>query len=153
MLKIYKFQKIKLTPKRVSALFWWTSRDSTDFASKILITKNKIEILTLLCKAKLSFLLSFLFYLLSGNGKFREERKTRSEERKVQKETTTFLSKIVVSFWWTSRDSTDFASKILLFGDRNSLNFSTRLTLLAKNSSLNCFLNAQTLTGSSPLQI
>ena len=32
-------------------------------------------------------------------------------------------------------------------------NFSTRLALCAKNSSPNCFLNAQTLTGSSPFYL
>ena len=35
-------------------------------------------------------------------------------------------------------------------GDRNPMDFSTRLTLFAKNSPPDCFLNAQTLTGSSP---
>ncbi len=35
-------------------------------------------------------------------------------------------------------------------GDPNPVDFGTRLTLLAKNSPPDCFLNAQTLTGSSP---
>jgi hypothetical protein len=51
------------------------------------------------CVAKLPFLFSILFYLLSGNDNFSEELREKSEKIRVQKETTTFFKKIVVSFW------------------------------------------------------
>ena len=51
-----------------------------------------------------SSLLSFISYLLSGNDNFREKRRAKSEKMIVQKETTTFLSKIVVYFWVQGRD-------------------------------------------------
>ncbi len=38
-------------------------------------------------------------------------------------------------------------------GDPNPADFGTRLPLLAKNSPPDCFLNAQTLSGSSPVKI
>ena len=51
------------------------------------------------CGAKLTVLFAFLYYLFSGNDNFSEKWRKKSEKIRVQKETTTFLSKIVVSFW------------------------------------------------------
>lgn len=59
---------------------------------------NKIEIFDCALQKNLPFLLSLLFYLLSGNGNFREERKKKGKKRKVQKETAIFDKKIAVSF-------------------------------------------------------
>ncbi len=60
---------------------------------------------SMLCVAKLPFLLSLLSYLLSGNDNF--ERREKNEKKKVKrtKRNDNLLSKIVVSFWWTLGDS------------------------------------------------
>ena len=50
------------------------------------------------CGAKLPFLFSFISYLLSGNDNLREERRTKREKRKVQKETTIFCRKLSFLF-------------------------------------------------------
>ena len=53
-----------------------------------------------------------------------------------------------------ARDGTGRLRRLRLayypLGDPNPTDFGTRLPLLAKNSPLDCFLNAQTLSGSSP---
>ena len=51
-----------------------------------------------LCEAKLPFLLSLLSYLLSGNDNLREERRTKREKWREQKETTIFCRKLSFLF-------------------------------------------------------
>ncbi len=60
-------------------------------AVAVLFAWRKMETLVAL-RSKAPFLLSLLSYLLSGNDKFREDRKTKREKLKEQKETTTYQS-------------------------------------------------------------
>ena len=52
----------------------------------------------MLCGAKLPFLLSLLFNLLSGNDNLSEERRTKKEKWREQKETTIFRWKLSFLF-------------------------------------------------------
>ena len=56
-----------------------------------------------------------------------------------------------------ARDGTGRLRRLRLayypLGDPNPTDFGTRLPLLAKNSPPDCFLNAQTLSGPSPVKI
>ena len=66
--------------------------------------------------SKAPFLLSLLSYLFSGNDDFREERRTKREKLREQKNDN-LLSKIVVSFWCGQQDSNLHASAVEPKGD------------------------------------
>lgn len=57
-------------------------------------------------------------------------------------------------FWWTRRESSATALPCIRMARRpNALHSVPVSPLFAKNNSLNCFLNAQTLSGSTPVYI
>ena len=61
---------------------------------------NKLLYNSMLCGAKLPFLLSLLSYLFSGNYNLREEWKENREKWREQKETTIFCRKLSFLFGW-----------------------------------------------------
>ena len=136
--KTGKLHKIKQTKRRLlkatSVFFWRRVRDSTDFAGKILSfgdrnSENFGTRLTLLAKNV-------------PQGRFLRSDPLGFESRKMKNGD---CQKQPPFFWRRVRDSTDFAGKILSFGDRNSENFGTRLTLLAKNVPQGRFLRSDPL--------
>ncbi len=97
--------KIAIDGSRMASIHNWFSR-CPYFCSPALIRFGaKIRFLnfrkfdnSMLCEAKLPSFFAFLSCLFSGNDNFREERRTKREKRKEQKETTIFCRKLSFLF-------------------------------------------------------